>query len=358
MATYKVDRKELLGILKLVSQAKGEKEIVEQMSHFIFTGDDVVCFNDQVCLQHAYDKIEEPFSVKANAFQAILSKIKSKEVSIEINENGVKVNGRTSKALISTQVEDEVSDLLNNLNEELDDEAGWVPLPDSFITAADIASLSVESDASSILSCVYIHNDFANSTDGTCCTRAFLPKDSKLPTFFLKPSTIKILKKIGGVKEMKITPNWIHFWASDDLVLSARILQGKFISDENLDKVFQAKKKTTIKLPEDVLDGLDFVETMVDQESFTASVHIGGKKLSVKTEGELGWAEKEFNLETKQPEISFMINILFLQKILKHTNKLTICEWEDSALIRCSTETFEHMIAPITKQTKTTTIED
>lgn len=346
MTTYKVDRKELLDILKLVGQAKGEKEIVEQMSHFIFTGDDVICFNDQVCLQHAYEKIEEPFSVKATAFQSILSKIKSKEVKISITENGVKVNGRTSKALISTQVEDEVSDLLNSLNEELNDEKGWISLSDSFASSVETASLSVSNDASSILSCVYIHNGFANSTDQTCCTRAFM-SDKDLPSFFLKPKTIKILKKIGGAKEMKITPNWVHFWASDDLVLSARVLMGEFIDDNALESVFQAKEKIKMKLPEDILDGLEFVETMVDPENLVAQIHIDGERLEIKTEGIIGWAKKEFKLETKQPKISFAINILFLQKILKYTNELSICEVGNNLLVRCTTETFDHVISPI-----------
>jgi len=345
MGKYKVDREELLKILKLVSQAKGEKEIVEQMSHFIFTGDDVICFNDQLCLQHAYDKIEEPFSVKATAFQSIISKIKSKEIEISVTENGVKVNGKTSKAMISTQVEDEVSGLLNNLNEEVDEDSGWLKLPKEFESALHTASLSVSKNASSILSCVYIHNGNAYSTDENCCTRAFIP-DSKLPSFFIKPKTIKILKYVGGASEMKITPNWIHFWVADDLVLSARAITGEFITDDLLQDVFECQDSIKLKLPEDILDGIDFVETMTDEFSPTMRIHINKGRLTIKTESMMGWAEKDFKIGGKHKETLFFINILFLQKILKHTHELKICNLgEGRYRILANTDNFDHAIS-------------
>ena len=51
----KIEREELLKVLSAIRPGLAKKDIVEQATHFIFTGQEVLTYNDQICISYPFE---------------------------------------------------------------------------------------------------------------------------------------------------------------------------------------------------------------------------------------------------------------------------------------------------------------
>ena len=101
-----VNKEELLKILIAVKPALSKKEILLQMSHIIFTGEDVATFNDTLCIIHPY-KTDFKCSVQGEEFYkdsrnvGLWAKKRAKEMGVDLGPkfDEIQESARTGKIL-------------------------------------------------------------------------------------------------------------------------------------------------------------------------------------------------------------------------------------------------------------------
>ena len=74
-----VNKSTLLDVLKKVKPGIASKDIIESMTYFFFSGEDIITYNDHISIQHPF-KTNFSFFVKAKDFFSIVSKISVQEI--------------------------------------------------------------------------------------------------------------------------------------------------------------------------------------------------------------------------------------------------------------------------------------
>ena len=141
----KIKKEELLDVLYTVKPGLAKKAIIEQATHFIFTGDDVCTFNDQISISCP---IETDFkcSVPADKFYEVINKIDSDEITIIQKDNELTINGKKVKSGLAISTDDEVIKMLDEM--DFPDDKDWKKLPKDFSDGISLCSFSVSNDIS------------------------------------------------------------------------------------------------------------------------------------------------------------------------------------------------------------------
>jgi hypothetical protein len=338
-----VNRTELLKILASLKPGLAKKEMVEQATHFIFTGDDVVTYNDQICISHPYLSGIK-FSVKGEEFYKCLEVAQGDDVDLILQENKLSIKAKKTKASLSLVLDDRdrVESHISKMKATMSD---WVPLPSDFLYALSLCSFSASRDLSTgILACVMITNNKVFATDRNRVSR-FTLEQSLNNTFFLFARDVLELLKLP-VTEFCIPEGWVHFKTKDDVTFSCRTISGSL---PNLNNFFNVEGPT-IKLPDDLKESVDAVIFMTKGDSESSrfiEVAITEGKLTVKGEKERGWIEKMVNIDYKDEPITFRINPNFLSQILERSANITV----GRKAVYFNTEKFEHVIALVLMET-------
>ena len=70
----KIKKLELINILQRVKPGLAKRDVIEQFTHFIFTGESVITYNDEICISHPL-KTDFVCSAKSEEFfKAILKR--------------------------------------------------------------------------------------------------------------------------------------------------------------------------------------------------------------------------------------------------------------------------------------------
>ena len=122
----KINREELLKVLQAVKPGIAKREIIQQATHAIFTGDAVATFNDQICIVYPL-KTDLHCSVQGEEFYKALESINEVEVEIIAEENQVKIISKKTKAGLSTLVgeKEKVESLIEDLRERVNVKRFW-----------------------------------------------------------------------------------------------------------------------------------------------------------------------------------------------------------------------------------------
>ena len=332
-----VNRKELLQILASIRPGLAKREIVEQASHFIFTGNHVTTFNDQICITSPY-KTTEKFSVKGEEFYKILSGANSDTVKIEIDENHVKIGSKKMKAGLSVLTDDKekIEHLIADMKKQIKE---WKELPVDFLTGVFTCMFSASRDLSTgVLACVSIKENMIYSTDRYRASRYEMSESMEDSFFILAKDVAEILK--FEVVEYFATDNWIHFRTKDKVTFSCRVLVGEY---PELDRFFEIEG-LSVTLPKELSTIVSDVSVLAEGDSeFTRSVAITIKdnEIFCKAKREGNWIEKSIDCDYDDEPINFGINPDFLNQILKKTTDLTI--QKNKALF--VSEGFQHIIS-------------
>ncbi|RLA02458.1 MAG: hypothetical protein DRQ42_00640 [Gammaproteobacteria bacterium] len=259
----KITKTDLLSVLDLVKPAIAKKETLETMTHYIFTGEDVVTYNDKICIHHPFKmELEAPFSVKADLFYKVVASVDSEDIDMEIIDGNIMFNSERSKGRFATKTEDiEVSDRIKTVAEEFS-KYDWFPLPKDFSTAVNLLKFSADKDKTNVLSCMKFEGDSAycgsesrmgwyEFEKGTLATKEFL----------VDAESMAELSNFRNIKEMCITEKWIHFAEPSEVIYSIRKRMGEYL---NADKVFTDFTGEELKFPQTIKEDVSFVSIMVD----------------------------------------------------------------------------------------------
>ena len=344
----KINREELLKVLQAVKPGIAKREIIQQATHAIFTGDAVATFNDQICIVYPL-KTDLHCSVQGEEFYKALESINEVEVEIIAEENQVKIISKKTKAGLSTLVgeKEKVESLIEDLRERVNVKRFWRKLPKDFIQGVSLCTFTASRDMTAgVRCCVAIRNDKIFSTDNLRVSRYKM--DASIDNMLLPARDAAELIKYEVTRYGK-TEGWIHFITNEGVMFNCKTMVGDYPFD-SLNRFFR-EPTDEITLPKELQDAMKaaavFAAGDVDVTKMV-EIKIKGKTLKCRSEKERGWMEKEIDLKKSvgDEEIIFYVNPTFLAQILDRATSFFLIqgeEWPDKCVF--FNDTFMHIIA-------------
>lgn len=332
-----IKKEQLIKALEAVKPGLHSKDIVEQATSFAFMDGMVVTFNDMIAVRYPID-LDIEGAVRANELYALLSKIKEKEIDLEVTENELRISGEKFKGGI--KLEAEIRLPLEELGEYEDD---WEEIPEGFLSAIKLAAPCAATDMSKpVLTCVHIEGQYVEASDDFRIIRVDMGDDAEdvfEESMELPASAVRSLVRYP-VEEFCLSPGWVHFKTEKGSIFSCRTFADDFPDISALLDV----EGPEVKFPSNVVELLEKAgiftkgDTARDEEVFFT---IKNKKLIIRGEGDYGWFEEETRCPYKgKEEITFAVSPIFLYDILSH---LRHCIVGENAL-KFEGDNYEHTV--------------
>ena len=323
-----------LRILGGVRPGLATRGAVEQGTHFIFTGDRILTYNDQICISYPFET-DFKCTVPASEFYGILSGIEDEEVDVEVEGDRLFIEAKGMKACLVVSFSEEIIDLVNALGLS---GLKWSELPRNFLRGISFCLFSVSQDLTErFLSCIYVNGKDVVSSDDLRISHYEMEAGISFP--FLLPGTSAIELVKFEVKRFCVGEAWIYFITDEGVVFCSRIIKGDYPDwSGNFD--FQGVK---FQLPRGLRRSIENVSVLADGEfdiEKRIDVEIGGGKIRCRGERDIGWIENELEMEGGEG-VRFSINPLFFAKILERSTYMV--HGEGRALFR--TGFFRHLLS-------------
>jgi len=313
-----VNKSTLLDVLKKVKPGIASKDIIESMTYFFFSGEDIITYNDHISIQHPF-KTNFSFFVKAKDFFSIVSKISVQEITLMEEQDKLVLKCQSVLAKLCTIKDDEVISRISTVKDSLVD-TEWKSIPENFLECISLCSFAAAKGESDLtLTCIKVNGDYCVASDNQRV--AFAKLTTPMDFFFLKSSEVNNLTAINPIK-YSVEDSWIHFQNADSCIFSIRKVMGEFpdfFPFLNFDGA-------SINVPKEITEGVDLASVFSDPEtpSITLLIQKGVCMITVESpHGELKFKTK---IDYSGDDIKFKINPLFLREMLSHSTEITISE--------------------------------
>jgi hypothetical protein len=338
MTTKSTNKHELLEKLEKAKSGLASNDLIEGADAFLFTGSEIVTFNDEICNRVQYET-KYKGSVPAEPFFKIIQKMSpDKDGCIDITEKRGELLISSKKASAGIQINPKGTLPIEELG-EFPKLKEFKEIPEDFLTGLTMASFCASKDTSTpILSCVFIDDNKIKSTDSF---RAFyFEMKEDMPSFLFPVQNIPTLKKYN-IQKYCLGNNWIHFKTKEGYDISIR----SYPPDEfpDIEGLFDSKGSnyTFPGTMQEILDKATiFCDGTFDIDNIV-NVKISGIKLIVTSKSELGWfKESTVGADLKKVKknkgsklnLNFETNPTFLKQILNDCKTCLLCK-EDSRII-------------------------
>lgn len=312
----KVDRTALLNVLRAVKPGLAAKEIVEEMTHFIFTGDNVVTYNDEICISHPFSTDFE-CSISAKFFYDGVSKSKCEEVLLDFEENQIRFYAEDQDFWVNSSTDEKVKDMAKEIVSSAE-KLKWKPIPDNFSEAVFLCMFSASRDETKqSLKCLYIGNDSVYSCDTLRASKYVMNGVFDSP-FMIRGIIAKELKEYT-FSEYALSKSWAHFRTPEDVTFNVK----QVIGDYPLEDVITALdlKGKEIALPKEGLkeaaeDLITWSEGEIEYHK-TIEFHMEDNLVICQSKvKDLAGMTKKVKAEYSGEPITFLISPVFLAEIL------------------------------------------
>ena len=339
--TMKVNKEALLEALKHAILGVGNEGHIEQSASFIFKGGKVITYSDEIMVSTPVE-VKVDGIVPASELLALLSKVEGDEVEIGIEDESLVVKGgRRFKAGLRLGKE------LRLPIDEVPLPEKWNIIPEKLIEAMKLCLLSVSADFTKpAFACLHFIENRIESCDNYRLSRYIIKGDFS-SSILLPAKAAKVVIDISP-KEYSVTEGWMHFKTEDGTVLSSRLVEEKY---PDLSTLVEMKEPSNVVFPEEMEKMLERVKILAEVDimgSSYAMVKIQDGELSIKGEGQIGWAEESREVDWKGDPLLFQINSKFLAEISKHH---TVAEVDkDKTRLKFTGDNFIHVIALMEKE--------
>lgn len=316
---YSVDRAELNDMLELLRPGINLKENVPQSAHYVFDGEYIRTFNDEVSCAFPTD-IGITGAVHSQRLAPIISKLPDEVVKLSVNENRLIIKGRKRKSTLVLQPEIEMD--IDSVEIPEDDE--WFDLPPDFtesiplICECYLKGQNTDHIASSI---------YFNFEDGYMLAsdsmQAFIAWFDGFPDV----GDIKLCVRGEHVKSLKnvvpsavaVTQHWIHFTNHMGMIYSIRTSGDQFPSD--FCEMFEETGEKVI-LPSSIEDIIDrasvFCQDNMEDAEKLVKVTLDTKKIRIEGEGLSGKHIEEKESQYNGSKLTFSANPEVLVRLSKY----------------------------------------
>jgi len=336
----KINRLDLIKALQAVMPGLSQKEIIEQSTAFVFTKTGyVVTYNDEIAVSHPVE-VDFVGAVPAKEFFALVNKVKTEEIELEIKDNELLLKGSRAKA--GLRIDKKI--ILPILTLAQPEEEDWKKVPANFCEAISFCLFSVSREVSKpIINCIHVHKGKVESTDNNRVTQYDMGAVKKaFEDHTLIPAhAVKAIVNNKPTHYAK-TDGWLHFTNKDDVTFSCRIFEDDFPDAS----AFFAQKGGSIEFPKTLNDVLDKAVIFSNGERVT--ILLSGNRMTVSSEGVSGWFKEDVRAEYKGEDVSFDIYPEFMKSIMKITNKAEIC----AKVLKFIGDNFIHVVALVKSKKK------
>jgi len=335
-----INRSELLAVIAKVKPGLASKDIVEEMTHFIFNGSDIITYNDKVCVHHPF-KTDFICSLSSKKFEAAISKVKSKEITITNDKKELTIksaSGKTKSTIhIELSMENEIMKKAKTITDEITQE-GWPDLPEEFIDSAYKCSLAASTDETSgTRTCIKVEGNIIQCGDGSRFSVYTL--EDEMQSFMIKAAALPQLKGYKFDKYL-ITKSWVHFLSADDVVFSTRLIEGNYL---DFIRILDSIEGNEIELPADLKDLIDLSMIMAEGEEIgdkKVTLTLEKNKLTCTSRREEGRSTSETAIDYSGEPLTFKVNPIYLHEILNKVKTIVISE--KKALF--TSDSFKHVM--------------
>lgn len=316
------------------------------MTHFIFTKDDVVTYNDRICYHYPFET-SFAFSVPSKEFLSFVSSCGEK-IEMEKYKGKVVVISGKAKAKFNTVVSNDIGEILEAIESTIFDEnAKWLELPKDFLKGLVLCQFSIGGDElQNTLTTLLIEKNYVLSCDGKRAS-SYIMDGLLQERLMIKNKAVKEVIKFNPVAYV-LKDNWLHFMNDEEAIMSVKNVEGTYPVEQTLTLIEKIKGKTVDLPKEELIKGINIVSPMTESEvknerlinvTFTESQII---LHASKAKGE-AFYEIDFDSQIKE-DVSIMINPDFLKDILEMASKMIIDYEGEKALFRTG-KNFNHAIA-------------
>lgn len=334
----KIEKDNFKRVLNIIKPGLAKKEILEQTTHFIFTGEELFTYNDKICVSHPF-KTDFACSVIADDLIRILNGMKSKEIEVFYDTNQLRIEAKKERAGLFTFPEGQISTLVASLGIKDLLKRRWRFLPNDFSRGLSLCIFSASRDIThGILAGILVEGGLVTSTDDLRISRYSL--DSKVHDSFIIPVSSAVELVGFSPKKYLLTDSWIHFQTSNQVVFSSRRLVGDY---PDVSSFFNVEGEEVV-FPDNLLNSIEAVTVMAEGEfdlDRRISVRVSSGSVSCRAERDKGWVEHEVESTYNGKTLIFEINPIFLRQILEKSTKMILSE-EKSLFL---SDKFQHVMA-------------
>ena len=332
-----IEKQKLIDILIKIKPGLSNKAIIEETGHFIFTDNQIVTYNERICISYPF-KTDFSCSVAADQFFKILNGIKADKFNLDFEENKIKIKSKGLNASLATMTGENIIEMISAIDMNKENKKS---LPEDFIEAITMCLFSVSKDLTNpAMTCLFINGKNIASTDDLRISEYTMK--SKIDESILLPasSTVQLIKYSFDAYSISKDNNWISFFDNDDLCFCCRLIEGEFPDYKGLIQDFESEE---IELPKDIKSMIETVAISAEGEieiEKEIEIRIEDGLFLLKGQGKI--SKIEVYSKTKIKSITaFKINPFFMSKIIDHTHSMFL--GEGKALFKSGE--FRHVIA-------------
>lgn len=334
-----IQKQELIDILTAIKPGLSNKAIIEETTHFIFTGKQIATYNDRICILHPFETAFS-CSVPADKFFKILNGVKNEKINLSFEDDKIKIKSKGLNASLATMTGENIIEMISaiDINKMKTNKKS---LPEDFIEAVTMCLFSTSKDLTNpVMTCLFINKENIASTDDLRISEYTMK--SKINESILLPasSAIQLIKYTFNQYSISEDNNWISFFDKNDLCFCCRLIEGEFPNYKPLIQDFESEE---IELPKDVKSMIETAaisaegETDIEKE---IEIKFEDGLILLKGQGKTSEIETYSKAKIKN-NINFKINPFFMSKIIDHTHSMFL--GEGKALFKSGE--FRHVIA-------------
>lgn len=336
-----VNKAELLAALEKVKPGLANRELIEQATSFAFLGGRVVTYNDEISVSHPVQDLDVTGAVKAETLYSFLSRVKEDTITMEIDDNQVKITA--GKSVAGLVFEQEVKLPV----EEVGEIGTWHPVPEDLVTGLKMCHPCCTKDMSlGVLTCVYVNGRVMVGSDSYQIIKYQLDQEVALDPFLLPASSAQVLSKYR-ITEIASGQGWVHFKTEDDTVISSRVFDGDY-PDFDVHFEFDGGE---VEFPKGTTEALERAEVfsksdLAIQDMPVVTIEITKSRVKISAQDESGWFKETLQVKHTGEPIKFTTNVQFLLALLGQSPSCVYGEGR----VRFTGEKWTHLISTMVSE--------
>ena len=321
--------------------------LIEGADTFVFLSGAVHTYNDAISVSVPLPGAEDlKGSVKAKEFFALVNKLASEDIEIDVQEGKWSLKAGRTRGTI-TLYQAGVVEFLQALKLG---ELAWKPLPVDFSSALRLCKMACNATP---MRGIFVGDYLMISTDTTRINRySFLELDDggpvadKIPTdwqsldpFWIDDPAAGELIKLGSLSQYSVSPGWVHFLSDDGAVFSCKkkdvtLFPAKQVS-MTLTQVKKLQDLVSGPLPREIGEAVDRVSVFGNEQASggnTITLHIHQLWITIESSRTTGSVSEdlpwEAPLET-DPDLEVTVDHSFLVEAGRKVSSLRIKKMGD-----------------------------
>jgi hypothetical protein len=316
----RLNRMKFLSWLDQTKPGLSPKPLIQQSDCFIFTGGELITFNEQTCCRKKTGlKLE--CAVTAKPLHKLISELDCEDVYIELGKSGFIIKASSNEgSLIHAEADIKLP------VEEVEKPAKWKPLATEFCEALSMVQGCVAQNEKGERyrpwqSCVHLHPKRVEASDNFHMTRFRLPTGLASEALIRRTSFGDMAAL--GICEVCEGENWIHFRNGDGYNISCC----KYADEEKYPDLrqwydFEGEK---VVMPKGLLESLPRAEIFIgEEEDGAVSLELQKGAVRLTGRGTSGKYWKAVKVKYAGAPIKFNIYPRVLAKLIESYSEFTV----------------------------------